>query len=412
MSPLVAALVAAAWAKKPPEPVPAPAPDPAALAEAEEAKACAADVPENYQIHTGYAADPDQTEAITGAIEDAHRRVLDAVCSGKSPTRCEVLARHVENWKSPYWNPVSGRACAHAGVRRDYLDDDKGDQQRLAAAIAELGTRIAGKVTTPLWIDPPTWTTSGCHAGPAGSAMVAELRNALASAGSVKLATQSDTATRLHLSLDVRATEVVVSADLREPRATTVTPLPGFTVPGDLFELGEARADCRFDQELGLTAGTRAGNDGRTVRITLPDDGAYCEGDRINPVVVVDRPSRVKVFSVARDGTAYLVWPPPNQDGVVQSTAPLGEMDLFRSTVEGDEKLVAISVPVGGSFGASQNWKAFCKAPAPLTAAAWSPTAAAGAATFVVQRYDAPACLRRGVIQRTMAAMPDVPLCH
>ncbi len=409
---IVFALASVAWGKKPaPAPRPAPVPDSVA-AEAEEAAACAADVPENYQIHTGYAADPDEAGALSAAIEDARRRALEVVCSGKSPTRCEVLARHVENWKAPYWSPTSHRACAHVGIRRDYLDDDKGDQQRLSAELVRLGGDIAARGKSPLWIEPPTWAPSGCHAGPAGSSMVAELKNALAAAGSVRLATQAESATRLHLALDVRATEVVVSADLREPGASSVVPLQGFTVPGDLFDLHQAGADCRLDQELGLVSGQRAGSDGRTVRVTLPAEGAYCEGDSINPVVVVDRPSRVKVYSVARDGTAFLVWPPPDQDGVVQSTAPLGEMELFRSTVEGDEKLVAVAVPIGGSFGPSQKWKAFCKVSGALTAAAWTPTSAAGAATFVVQRYDAPACLRRGVVQRSVASLPDAPICQ
>lgn len=412
MIPLLAWAVGAAEAGKKPPATPS-GPDPSAAALAEEAKACVADVPENYQIHTGYASSADQTSALSGAIADAKRRALDAVCSGKSPTRCEVLARHVEAWKTPYWNPVSGRACAHVGVRRDYLDDDKGDQQRLSAEIARMGADLAGRVgATPLWIDPPTWAQSGCHAGPAAGSMVAELRNALAAAGTVKLATQAEQAARVRLALDVRATEVVVTADLRTPRSAELTPLQGFTVPGDLFDLHTSSTDCRFDQELGLTAGQRPGSDGRTVRVTIPAEGTYCEGDTVEPVVVVDRPSKVKVFSVARDGAAYLVWPPPGGDGVVSASASLGSMTLVRSTVEGDEKLVAIAVPVDASFGPSNPWTAFCKAPQVLTSAAWSGAAAAGAATFQVMRHDAATCLRRGVAPTATAALPDAPLCR
>jgi hypothetical protein len=402
-------LAPACWAKKP---VPVPAPDPAELAKAAEAVACAPDVPENYQIHTGFASG-EETAAITAAVEDARMRTLLSVCSGKSPTRCEVLVRHVEAWKVPYWNPVTGRACAHAGVRRDYLDDDKGDQQRLASELSRLGADVAAKVgSAALWIEPPTFAQSGCHAGPVGSSMVAELKSALAAAGSVRLAAQAETATILRLTLDTRGTEVVVSGVLQEPGKSTLVPLVGFTVAEDLFEIGSNGGDCRFDQELGLVAGQRQGSDGRTVRVKLPGDGAYCEGDRIEPVLLVDRPSRVKVFSVARDGRAFVVWPPPGQEGKVEATASLGELELVRTADLGDEKLVAIAVPVGGSFGPSQTWTAFCETPGPVTAASWAKSAAAGAATFVVQPSNAPACARRNVARRPLAQVPAAPVCR
>lgn len=397
-----------ALAKKPPEPE---APDPLVLARAEEDRACAADVPENYQIHTGYGSGP-EAAAVVAAVEDARKRALSTVCSGKSPTRCEVLARHVEAWKTPYWNPVTERACAHAGVRRDYLDDDRGDQQRLAAELSRLGADLAGRLgSAPVWIDPPTWSTSGCHAGPAGSAMVAELKNALASAGAVRLASQTEAATRVHLALDLRATDVIVSASVTEKGKLGESPMVGFTVPGDLFDLREAGADCRFDSELGLTAGQRPGADGRTVRITVPGEGVYCEGDPIEPRLVVDRPSTVKVFSVARDGTAYLVWPPPGHDGRVDGAASLGELITTLPTEPGDEKLVAIAAAVGGDLGAATRWSGFCQAPRPLTAAEWSSSAAAGSATFVVLPHDAAGCLRRGVTARPPQGAITAPVC-
>lgn len=404
------AWLALAHARKP---VPDPAPDPAASAKVEEDRACAADVPENYQIHTGYASGEGEAEAIAAALADARARALSTLCSGKSPTRCEILARHVEAWKLPYWNPVTHRSCAHVGVRRDFLDDDQGDQRRLSAEIARLGGDVAAKVgTTPVWIDPPTWTGSGCHAGPAGSAMVAELRNALATAGTVRIATASDAATTVHLALDVRAAEVVVSAHLREKGKPGVLPLVGFTVAGDLFDLHEAGDDCWFDRELGLEAGQRPGRDGRVVRISLPGEGSYCEGDSIQPQLVVDRPSVVKVFSVARDGTAFLVWPPPGSDGRVASAVSLGDMALVRSTVPGDEKLVAFAVAAGASAGATQSWTAFCRTPSALSASLWPADAAVGAATFEVLAADAPSCVQRRVRPLAPAGIPDAPVCR
>jgi hypothetical protein len=404
------ALLGMAWAKKP---APVPVPDPAELARVEHESACAPDVPENYQIHTGYASG-DEAVAVQEARDDARALALATLCSGKSPVRCEVLVRHLEAWKQPHWNPVSKQACAHVGIRRDYLDDDRGDQQRLSIELRRLGEDIAARVGTGVvWIEVPTITSTGCPAGPAGSSMVAELRNALAAAGTVRIATASQLATNVQLSLDVRGTDVVVSAALQEPRASVQTPLEGFVVPGDLFDLTEANsASCRFDRELGLVFGQRTAPDGRTVHLKLPGDGSYCEGDSIEPTLVVDKPSDVKVFSVSQDGTGYVVWPPPGASGKVDSSVSLGEMVLLRDPNLGDEKLVAVAVPVGATFGTSNPWTTYCKAPGPVTSAIWSKSAALGGATFVVQPYDASACVQRKV-PRPLASfqVPNVPVC-
>ncbi|MEQ1564480.1 MAG: hypothetical protein ABMA64_02495 [Myxococcota bacterium] len=400
MIPFVAAV---AFAKKPP-PV-----DPTTH-DAAQAAACDPAVPENYQIHTGFATDPDATTAIRAAVDESRRLAIGSVCSGKSPTRCEVLTRHVEAWRQPYWNPVTGRACAHAGVRRDYLDDDQGDQERLGAELRRVAADVATAAgATPVWISPPLWTTTGCHAGPAGSAMVAELKTGLAAAGTARLATKESAAVTVWLTLDARADDVVVGASLRKPGSASLVPLVGFTVPADLFDLGAGGGDCRLDRELGLTDGQRPGADGRTVRILLPAEGSYCEGDTIEPVVVVDRPSRVEVFSVARNGEAYRVWPPAGEAGEVATSASLGSLDLVRSPDAGDEKLVAVAVAPGGGFGHA--WAGFCKVPGALTAAAWPATAAAGAATFVVQPFDAPACLDRASRVAGPTAPPPAPIC-
>lgn len=409
MIPLVLLLVAGASAKKPPPAPVGPAPDPYA---AREAAACEKDTPENYQVHTGYGPGADAVTAIEEARREARKLALATVCSGKSESRCLVLGRHIEDWKQPFYNPSTQRACAHVAVNRQWLDDDTRDQQALSDALRDLADQAGEKAAGGLlWLEPPLWTSSGCAVGEVGSALLAELRNGLAGGGSVRLAREGDRASTLQILLDARGDQVVLSASLREPGKAGEVPLKGFSFSADLFDLGAGGGDCRFDQELGLQNGQRVGKDGRTVRLGLPGGGTFCEGDRVEPVVVVDRPSVVRVFSVSRSGKAYLVWPPPGESGRVEQQASLGSFDLVPTPEGGAEKLVAVAAADPAGLGAISSWTAFCEVPA--FGASTTPAAtAAGAATLEVLRHDADACLVRGVRRQPAAAIPEVPACR
>ena len=382
-----------------------------AAADREAALACEADTPEGYQIHTGFATDPDEASALESARLSARRLALESLCAGKSEPRCAVISRHIEGWKLPFYHPYTHRACAHVGVNRRWIDDDSHDQERLTQQLQALARDVVEALGDELlWITPPLWSGSGCHAGEVGTAMIAELRNGLAATGGVRLATERQRAAQLEVNLSLSGDQVVLGAALRRPGDEGLIPLEGFRFPRDLFDVKEGSGDCRFDRELGLIAGLRSGDDGRTVRVIVPGGGSYCEGDRITPTVKVDRPSTVRVFSVGRSGKAYLVWPPPGQDGLVQHTASLGVMDLHPTPNGGDEKLVAVAVAPGGELGPIKDWSAFCAVSA-FTAALYPSGAAAGAATFQVQRFDADACLVRDVPGGRAPPIPVVPTC-
>lgn len=401
-------LALAAFARKPPPAPVAPAPDPWA---AQEAVACEKDTPENYQVHTGYASGADPTTAVEEARRAARKLALESVCSGKSASRCLVLGRHVEDWKQPFHNPSSGRACAHVAIHRQWLHDDTREQQALSDALKALAARAAEQVGQDLlWLEPPLWSSSGCAVGEVGSALVAELRNGLAGVGTVRLAASGDRATTMGVSLDARGDQVVLSASLRQPGRSGEIPLPGFSFSADLFDLGPGGGDCRFDQELGLEDGHRVGKDGRTVRLGVPG-ATFCEGDRVEPVVVVDRPSVVRVFSVSRSGKAYLVWPPPGETGKVEQHVSLGSFDLVPTPEGGSEKLVAVAAADAAGLGIAAGWSGFCEVPA-FGASTLPASTAAGAATLEVLRFDADACLVRGVKSRPAAAIPQVGACR
>lgn len=414
MVPLLLALVTTADARPPKDEGPSPEELAAAAAAAE--AACARDTPENFQIHTGVASDPDEATAVRTAISDARSRAITSLCAGKSAQRCLGLQRHLEGWKTPHYNPHTLKACAHVGVHRKYIDDLEGEQAQLERDVAKLAARIADKTSGRLiTLAPPVWATSGCSAGEVGLALTSTLRNDLGTHG-LRLTEEGDRSTKavaVRIKLTPRTPDVVLSADLREPGKPGLLPLEGFDFAQDLFVTTEEQGDCRWDSDLGLVDGQRLGTGGHEVRVTLGTTSAqFCEGEQIEPRVQVNRPSVVKVYSIARDGEALLVWPPPGQDGRVDDVASLGEMNLVLLEGKGDEKLLAIAVPTGGSHGPAEGWTGFCKLGAAISAAHYPSGAAIGTSTYTVQPEGQGSCPSRPELRRLRNQMPTLPECH
>lgn len=387
-----------------------PAPDPVAVAAAESA-ACAPDVPEGFQIHTGYATDLDPARAVDLAVTSARQTAIAAVCAGKTEARCALVRRHLEAWKTPYWNPLTHRACAHVGVARDWLDDDREDTAAFLREVARLAVRVAeGAKGRPIVLRPVSWSRSGCSAGPAGAVLEAELRNALGGVGNVVLADgASKGAVAVRMGLDPRGGEVVLTASLDDAAAGGSIPLPGFSFPGDVLSVEAPEEDCRFDAVLGLVDGRRAGADGRRVELLAGDVGAFCAGETFHPRVVVSRPSTVRVFSVDRAGTAILVWPPKGHDGRVERELDLGEFAALPTPAGGDEKLLAVAIEPGKPIGRTATWGGICQVPGAFDATWYAAEAAAGAATFEVRDPRADECAGRAAVGAP--AMPPIPVC-
>jgi len=408
---LLALLVAApASAKKPKNDVPA-GPDPEVVKE-EEATACAKDVPENYQIHTGYGTDADPTEAIAKARRAAQKEALDTLCAGKSPARCASIRRHIEGWKQPFHNPLSGRACAHVGVNRRWIDDDRREQAALHDELVALGARVAaatqGQVVA---LQTARWEESGCDAGEVGTALRAELRNALAETDTTLVDVGTSGAADVSVRLQLAGSEVVVLVDVALPKTPGRKPVEGVRFPSDLFVLDGVNRDCRIDRSLGLEGGQRRGASGLQVWVDPGVDGSVCEGDKGEPSVRVSRPAKVKVWSVDRLGTAYLVWPPPGEAGIVQRSLSLGEVTYHQPTVGGEERLLAVAVPSDETMGPIDAWTGFCQHPGALEAAAYPANAAAAAASLSVLSWDEATCAQRDTLRDAAPQMPQVPIC-
>jgi len=383
-------------------------PDTAALA-AQEAEACAQEKVEGFQIRTGYATRPDPAEAIQVARREARRDAISSLCLNKSQARCAVIRRHLEDWQQPFYNPVTQRACAHVGVNRKWINDDKGDQEALGRDLADLAAQIRGQ-SQLLILQPTLWAETGCSAGDLGATLLNELKNQLAD-GTTRITSQgAPGAAALQLILHRSGDDITLAASLRAPQQSADLPLKGFAFAADLFQVDAGQGDCRFDRDLGLVDGRRDGSAG-AVSIDIGQTGVFCEGDKVEPVVRVERASVVKVYSIARDGQAYLIWPPSGQDGVIEQSIELGSMDLLINDARGDEKMVAVAMPVGTSYGATEGWTGFCEVPNPFSAGSYPESASAAAASFRVLPLDDTVCLSRQVGPQQAPTLPPIPTC-
>ena len=113
-------------------------------------------------------------------------------------------------------------------------------------------------------------------------------------------------------------------------------------------------------------------------------DGVVCPGEILRPVLMVSQQARVQVYSVARDGRGFLVWPPPGDPGLVDSLLDLGEFAAVETPDHGDERLVAVAVPAGAYFGKTEGWTGFCRLSGVFGPVLYPAGAALGAATWRV----------------------------
>ncbi len=80
------------------------------------------------------------------------------------------------------------------------------------------------------------------------------------------------------------------------------------------------------DRKMGLFRGTKRGVDGLTVHLEAPvHDGTLCEGMPFQMRVTTNRPARIRIYSVAEDGTVLMGW---TSDGLVSDWTPKEAMAM------------------------------------------------------------------------------------
>jgi len=347
--------------------------------------------PHGHRIEVGWAKGNNQAEAIEQARQTARQTMSDKLCGDFGQARCNGINRHINPWGDGHWSKRDKAACAVVSIPEDKIDEYDRDAATLDAALADLATQLGDEKVTVLYQDGVFWA-SGCSAAVVGSYLRTSLQNHLSQVGSFKLAVgpvAPPDAAQLRLQLARGPSGIVVNGLLRPPKEDHWTPLTGPTFAGDLFGIEAHEGEqCRSDQALGLQNSSRAGAQGLQVEIQIAGNvGSFCEGEEIQPVVRVTQPARVQVYNVQSNGEAHLVWPPPHgkgSDGFVDDIFQLGVSTLIHSETAGDERLVAVAVPRGSSFGPRNDWQGYCQVPGSFGPAYYPLDAAVGSATFTV----------------------------
>jgi len=352
--------------------------------------------PRGYELELA-RVEASSIDGIEDARAHARQRMEERFCAGRTELCCASVKRHIESWGTGEWMPghmrQPGSACAAVVIPDTFLEalpsQCEAFRKDLDQIARDLTTRVGDRI---LSLEPPTWE-SGCVAGELGAAVAGEIRSLLKGSHEAETPTERDDAIRVltRLSPGVGGVRAVVYA---RPPGTTMENLGSLVFPTALFDIpANEVGQCRPDQDLSLDDGARVAPSGLTVEIRIPTrDGLACDQETLEATVRVSRPARVQVFNVAHTGESFLVWPPPGQRGIVQDTASLGSYRMTWNANLGDERLVAVAVPLDAPVTRTEGWIAYCRVPGPFDGTSYPEGAAVGTATYQVLRGDGRRC--------------------
>jgi hypothetical protein len=348
--------------------------------------------PPGWEFEIGYGRG-NKTEALAGAREEAFDRLINKVCSGLSPARCDGIRRSVRPWSTAggvgehYDKKRGGWACAVEAVPQAELTRMAAEAAALDRGISAMAAEVAKAEVALLRHEAPIWDGNGCGAGVVGEYLRQQFNGSLKGV-QVDLDGQTNsTATRFQMRLAGSSSDVKVVGYKRRPNDPGWETIDGPTFALDLFgiETKDEVVDCRSDAALDLVGGERMGDGGLLVWLELPEGrNTFCEGESLAPVVRVNRPARVQVYSVLRDGAAHLVWPFEG-NGLVDGAEELFDGELLADEAAGDESLVAVAVPQGGEFTRTRGWHGYCLASDDFGASFYPPGAAVGRVSYTVR---------------------------
>jgi hypothetical protein len=417
---LLGSCVASAKPKsKAPEPAPAPKPSWAAEEDpSQDADPCPTTPPFGWRLEVGWANGRTEAEAKSQAMARARKQLLDKACGGASELRCASIARHVAPWKSGTWDKKEKSACQAMAIEAKVLEEFDAEITRVDADIARLATAVmAANGTKLLEVIPPTWA-SGCVAGDLGATLAARMRNQMAKSASARLVPpgrKNPTANLFKVTLTPSADKVTLTAALYRADQEVAKQLPGFDFRLDVFNIDPSEAgECRSDADMGLADGEHLGKDGLRAWVDVPSrDGLICEGASVEPKLRVSRPSKVQVYSVARDGKAFMVWPPPGELGIIESEMGLGQNQMISMPDHGDETLIAVAVDKDGTFGQTAGWTGFCRLGGAFGPMSYPAEAAVATERYQVLPNGARGCPEIPPIDKTALeqALAQAPVC-
>jgi hypothetical protein len=367
-----------------------------------------------FRHYTGYGVAGSEVVAVQTARGDAYEQARTAVCAGRlGKRRCEATVAHLAQLdeqahyiRKGYSRRERWRACFTLQIERKYVDlghlqeNFRRDLGRMAAQVSARFGRES------LRIEPPVWAESQCSVGGVGEVLLGEVAGAFANQR-VRIDDSNFEGPSMRMQLARTGDGLNLVPTYVNALGVTTRMAPVAFLP-ELYGLEDAEEpSCRWDNELGLTEGHRSGADGRTARMIISgNSGEYCEGDRMEPIVLVDRPSRVRVYSVERDGRALVIWPySPDQDDLVERSLSLGEAQVQRPKL-GEERLVAVAVPAEQDFGELSDWRG-CYWPTTFGETAIPPHAAVGSVGFLVAPEGTEGC----PMDVSLIPFPMLPTC-
>lgn len=347
------------------------------------------DPPVGYEYEVGFGSGRTEAEARANALDDATHRLLDKVCAGLPPARCDGIRRTIRPWKADAYDRRSKTACAVVAFPKDVLRQMEEEKRRLEEDLALMALEVVAHGEETLHHQAPIWK-SGCGAAAIGEYLQTVLDGNLGRGGIALVRDEGQARAHripcLRLELAPGSSDVTVTGYVRRPGALgeTAVPGPGFAL--DLFGVGKDEVgNCLDDYTLGLDGGHRVGLGGLTVQVDLPGGrNLFDDGELIEPTIHVDRPAKVRVFSVLPDGRAWLIWPASGEGLIRDGTVSLGE-GMVLETGLGDERIVAVAIAADASFGAFDTWTGFCRLDGKFALDAIPADAAIGTATYSVR---------------------------
>lgn len=348
-----------------------------AVAEVPVAVATCENVPpgaNQYKLATGFSTARANTpkakdEAMAKARADARLRLETDLCSAM-PNECSRYNGYVTEWQVPgVYNDKTRVACATAVIELRLLNPDR---QRADAEtqITKLGSTLAkrlvdAKVSAVRLADPHR--SDGC-ALPELEPVRMWVRARLGEAGIAVLADDAAAdATEVDMSASVAGGQLTLAAVATLGDGSQVTTDP-ISFLASAYDVPATGGKCVGSSKLGLdTRGQKRGTVNLDMKVPTRG-GGLCVGQPIEPVLTVDRPTQVHVYSVDSSGAAYHVWPYEGSDRV-EGSVSLGVSWASPNARADDETLVAIAIPDGGSLGPIVAHMGFCRLTTPMSAA-------------------------------------------
>jgi hypothetical protein len=331
-----------------------------------------------YRLAVGYATAKGNSPAARNAALaiarlNAEQQLAGQLCA-VMPDTCSAYRGYIQAWQTPgVYDEKSRQACATAVIESWLLQPDalRREAESRMGALADALGKALGKEAVAMG---ELRRSDGCAIPELDPARM-WVRSRLAAAGVTVYDGDAPAGTpRLDLEATVAAGRVTLGATVHRPDGRIVA-----VDPVQFASAAYGVSDSAMCAAAVATAGVATTN----ARLDLDTrGGALCEGQPFEPRLTVDAPSRVHVYDVASDGSAWHIWPEPGGSGLVQGTVSLGTSFATAPVAPGDETLVAVILPASAPSGPQDAASGFCRVPGTFSLSALPPGARVATASW------------------------------